>query len=507
MIKPVVLLILDGWGIESSKEYNSIKLANIPNYRRIIKEFPNTELITSGLDVGLPAGQMGNSEVGHLNIGSGRVVYQELTKIDNEIKTCNFFKNQVLIENMTKAKKNKKALHLMGLLSDGGVHSHINHIKALLKMAKNLDLDKVYLHALLDGRDVPPRSAKEYIESIENYMSHLELGKIATIQGRYYAMDRDKRWDRVELGYKAMAFSDGIKGKTALKAVDESYKNDINDEFVLPTVIDDYSGIEDGDSIIFFNFRGDRAREISEVFVKEDFNEFPRKNIKVNFVCLTEYEENLGVPIAFSPDRLKNTLGEYLSKEDIKQVRIAETEKYAHVTFFFNGGVEKANENEDRILVPSPKVATYDQKPEMSIFEVTNKVLEVLEAQKHEVVIINFANGDMVGHTGKLKAAILAVEAVDKCLGMIEEAVKKQDGVLLVTADHGNCEHMYNKKLKEAHTAHTTNPVPFIVISNKDFEVREDVNLSLRDISPTILKLLDLKVPEEMTGSSIIKDK
>ncbi len=506
MIKPVVLLILDGWGIENSNEDNAIKLADTPNYSRILNEYPNTKLLTSGLAVGLPQGQMGNSEVGHLNIGSGRVVFQELTKIDNEIKTNDFFKNKILLENMLKAKKNKKTLHLMGLLSDGGVHSHINHIRALLEMAKNIDVEKVYLHAFLDGRDVPPKSAKEYIKSIENYMSHIELGEIATLQGRYYGMDRDKRWERLELGYKAIAFGEGMNANSALKAIDDSYKNDINDEFVLPTVISDYTGVEEGDSIIFFNFRGDRAREISEVFVKDDFNAFSKKNIKVNFVCLTEYDETLDVPVAFPPERLENTLGEYLSKKGIKQVRIAETEKYAHVTFFFNGGVEPPNKFEDRILVPSPKVATYDLKPDMSIFEVLNKILEVLDEQKHEVVIINFANGDMVGHTGNLKAAILAVEAVDKCLGIIEEAVENKDGVLLVTADHGNCEHMYNKKLKEPYTAHTTNPVRFIVISNKDFELRKDKDLALRDVSPTILKLLDLEVPKEMTGRSIIKD-
>lgn len=505
MIKPVVLLILDGWGIEESKEANAIKLANTPNYSRIIKENPNTQLITSGIDVGLPHGQMGNSEVGHLNIGSGRVVYQELTKIDNEIKTGSFFNNEVLLNNMNLAKTSGKALHLMGLLSDGGVHSHISHIKALLEMAKNVNLKKVYIHAFLDGRDVPPRSAKEYIYSLEKFMNHLELGELVTIQGRYYAMDRDKRWDRLELGYKALAYGDGQKVESAIIAVENSYENDVNDEFVLPAVIGDYNGIEDGDSIIFFNFRGDRAREISEVLVKSDFAEFPRKEVKVNFACMTEYDESLGEPIAFPPERLHNTLGEYLSKKGMRQVRIAETEKYAHVTFFFNGGMEEPNENEDRILVPSPKVATYDLKPEMSLYEVTDKVLEVLEAKNHEVIIINFANGDMVGHTGNIPSAIKAVEAVDECLGKIEKAVKDLDGILLVTADHGNCECMYNKKLEESHTAHTTNPVPFIVVSNKKMEVRKDVGLSLRDIGPTILKLLDLEIPEEMTGTSLIK--
>lgn len=506
MIKPVVLLILDGWGIEESKDANAIKLANTPNYSRIIKDYPNTQLITSGLAVGLPHGQMGNSEVGHLNIGSGRVVYQELTKIDNEIKTGNFFNNEVLLENMNLAKSSGKALHLMGLLSDGGVHSHISHIMALLEMAKNLNLEKVYIHAFLDGRDVPPRSAEEYIITIENFMNQLGLGEIATIQGRYYAMDRDKRWERLQLGYKALAYGDGLKVESAIESVENSYAKNVNDEFVLPSVIGDYNGIKDGDSLIFFNFRGDRAREISEVLVKSDFTEFPRKDIKINYACMTEYDESLGEPIAFPPERMHNTLGEYLSKSGIRQVRIAETEKYAHVTFFFNGGLEEANLNEDRILVPSPKVATYDLKPEMSLYEVTDKVLDVLAAKKHEVVIINFANGDMVGHTGNIPAAIKAVEAVDECLGKIEKAVKDLNGVLLVTADHGNCECMYNFELKESITSHSTNPVPFIVISNKRMEVRKDVGLSLRDIGPTILKLLDLEIPEEMTGTSLIKD-
>lgn len=506
MIKPVVLLILDGWGIEDSNEANAIKLAYTPNYSRIIKDYPNTQLITSGLDVGLPHGQMGNSEVGHLNIGSGRVVYQELTKIDNEIKTGNFFSNEVLISNMQKAKLSDNALHLMGLLSDGGVHSHISHIKALLEMAKNIGLKKVYIHAFMDGRDVPPRSAREYIDSLEKFMEHIELGQIATVQGRYYAMDRDKRWDRVELGYRAIAYAEGVKEDSAIEAVEKSYEANINDEFIIPAVIGEYKGIQDGDSVIFFNFRGDRAREITEVLLKSDFSEFPRKNVEINYASMTEYDENLIAPVAFPPERLKNTLGEYLSKKGIRQVRIAETEKYAHVTFFFNGGIEEANFNEDRILVPSPKVPTYDLKPEMSLYEVTEKVLDVLENRIHEVVIINFANGDMVGHTGNIQAAIKAVEAVDECLGKIEKAVKDLDGALLITADHGNCECMYNKKLEESHTAHTTNPVPFIVVSNKKMNVRNENGLSLRDIGPTILKLLDLEIPVEMTGTSLIKD-
>ena len=505
MIKPVVLLILDGWGLSDEKEDNAIQLANIPNYNQILKEYPMTTLNTSGLAVGLPEGQMGNSEVGHLNIGSGRVVYQDLTRIDQEIRTGSFFKNQVLISSIKKAVEAGGAVHLMGLLSDGGVHSHISHVKALLDLAKSQGAGKVFVHAMLDGRDVPPKSAAEYIESIEKYMQHIGLGEIATIQGRYYTMDRDNRWDRVELGYKAMAGGEGVQFDSALKALEESYSKDVTDEFVLPSVIGDYEGIKDGDSVIFFNFRGDRAREISQVFYNEAFNSFPLQRLKVNYVCMTEYDENLGAPIAYPPERLENTLGQYLAKQGIHQIRIAETEKYAHVTFFFNGGVELANALEDRILVPSPKVATYDLQPEMSVFEVCDKVLEVLEAGKHEVLIVNFANGDMVGHSGMLDAAIKAVEAVDECLGRIVGKVEEKRGALLITADHGNCECMYNKKIGEAHTAHTTNPVPFIAVTPERVELRQDPDLSLRDISPTILALLDLEVPKEMTGKSIIK--
>lgn len=506
MVKPVVLLILDGWGLNEEQENNAIKLANTPNYDEIIRTYPMTSLQTSGLAVGLPEGQMGNSEVGHLNIGSGRVVYQDLTRIDKAIEDGSLYENPVLVENMALAVGQGKAIHLIGLLSDGGVHSHIRHAKALIKMAKEKGCQKLYFHGLLDGRDVPPKSAKQYIDELESYMKEVSLGSIATIQGRYYAMDRDNRWDRVELGYQAIANGQGLSFSTSIEALEDSYQRDVVDEFVLPSVIGSYQGMADGDSIILFNFRGDRAREISQVFYKEDFQGFETRPLRINYVCMTEYDENLGAPIAFPPEKLTNTIGEYLSSKGIHQVRIAETEKYAHVTFFFNGGVEAPNDLEDRILVPSPDVATYDLKPEMSIFEVCDKILEVLDNKKHEVLMINFANGDMVGHSGKLEAAIKAVEAVDKCLGKIRDKILEVDGALFITADHGNCEYMYNHDTDGPHTAHTTFPVPFIVVSHNKYRLREDKNLALRDISPTILKLLDLEVPAEMTGKSIIID-
>lgn len=505
MIKPVVLLILDGWGLCGDDEYNAIRTANKPNYDRILKDYPMVPLQTSGLAVGLPEGQMGNSEVGHLNIGSGRVVYQDLTRIDQEIRTGSFFRNKVLNAAISKAASTGKCLHLMGLLSDGGVHSHIDHLKALLELAKEKGVKTAYVHAMLDGRDVPPSSAGTYIEDLERFMSHLGLGTLATIQGRFYVMDRDKRWDRVEKGYRAIAEGEGLAFNTAMDAMEASYAKEQTDEFVLPSVIGGYGGVEDGDCVLFFNFRADRAREISRVFYDVDFKEFPVKRHEIDYVCLTEYDETLGAPIAYPPERLENTLGEYLAKKGMHQIRIAETEKYAHVTFFFNGGVEAPNPLEDRILVPSPKVATYDLQPEMSAFEVCGKVLEVLEEGSHEVLIVNFANCDMVGHTGKFDAAVKAVEAVDQCLGQIADKVAEKQGALLVTADHGNAECMYNKKIGETHTAHTTNPVPFIVLTPEAVRLRQDADLSLRDISPTILKLLDLEAPPEMTGKSIIE--
>lgn len=507
MIKPVVLLILDGWGLSRDKEYNAVYLAHTPRYDKLMKEYPHTSLKTSGLAVGLPEGQMGNSEVGHLNIGSGRIVYQDLTRIDKEIRQGNLAENPVLKEAMEAVREKGKALHFMGLLSDGGVHSHLDHLKALMEMAKNLGVEKVWIHGFLDGRDVPPKSAASYIENMEKFMDVLKLGAFGTIQGRYYAMDRDQRWDRVEMGYLALATGRGGRFGSALEALESHYRDGLTDEFILPSVMEGYEGMSEGDTVIFFNFRGDRAREISRVFYDPEFKEFPIYHKDIGYVCLTEYDENLGAPVAYPPEHMKNTLGEYLSHSGCRQVRIAETEKYAHVTFFFNGGVEEANPGEDRILIPSPKVATYDLQPEMSIEEVTGKVLEVLDKGLHEAVIVNFANGDMVGHSGVLKAAIKAVEAVDRNVGRIADKVLEMDGALLITADHGNAECMYNKRIGETHTAHTTNPVPFLLVSKKDLQLRTDLELSLRDIAPTMLELLGLGVPEEMTGKSILAER
>lgn len=504
MPKPVVLLILDGWGESSDQKDNAIFLADTPHYDRIMSTYPSVHLNTSGLAVGLPEGQMGNSEVGHLNIGSGRVVYQDLTRLDQEIRTGHFRQNPILLEGIKKAVVGKRSVHLMGLLSDGGVHSHIHHLLALLDMCKEQGVKSVLVHGFLDGRDVPPKSALQYVKVLEEHMDSIGLGRIATIQGRYYTMDRDKRWDRVEKGYQAMVNGFGPAYGSALEAIEAGYRTELTDEFILPSVIDGYEGMMDEDSLIFFNFRGDRAREISEVFLRPGFDAFPIRRINIHYVCMTEYDETLVAPIAYPPERLTNTLGAYLGEKGMRQVRIAETEKYAHVTFFFNGGVETPNPGEDRILVPSPKVATYDQKPEMSIYEVTQKVLEVLEGDQHNVIIINYANGDMVGHSGKLEAAIKAVEAVDACIGKVSQKVLEKNGVLMITADHGNCEQMLDKTTKAPHTAHTTNPVPFIVVSEPHKKLRESAELSLRDISPTILGLLDLTVPKEMTGKSII---
>ena len=506
MKKPVVLLILDGWGESEEKENNSIKLANTPNYDRFEATYPKTVINASGEYVGLPDGQMGNSEVGHLNIGSGRVVYQDLTKIDKAIREGTFFTNGVLVEGIKKAVAAGKKVHLCGLLSDGGVHSHISHIKALVKMCKDLGAGEVILHGLLDGRDVPPTSAGIYIEEMASYFKEEGIGRIGTIAGRYYTMDRDKRWDRVQLGYEAMCCGKGYSADTAEEGLKMAYDRGETDEFVKPTVIGEAAVVGDGDTFIFFNFRGDRAREISYAFADPDFDGFPVKKMAVDYICMTEYDETLKAPVAFPPDEIRNTLGAYLSEKGMTQARIAETEKYAHVTFFFNGGVEEPNAGEDRILVPSPKVATYDLKPEMSLYEVTDKVVEAVESGTYDVIIVNFANGDMVGHTGVLEASIKAVEAVDVSIGRVEEAVLKMDGVILLTADHGNSEKMTDGEGKPF-TAHTTNLVPFFVISRKgkDVVLRDEEGLALQDISPTILDLLDLPVPSEMTGKSLIK--
>ncbi len=508
MKKPVVLCIMDGFGKNNSEYGNAIALAKKPNLDKIMAECPMTYIGASGMDVGLPDGQMGNSEVGHTNMGAGRVVYQPLTRITKAFKDGEAYSNEALVGAMENAKG--KALHLVGLVSPGGVHSHTDHLYALLEMAKKHGVENVYVHALLDGRDVPPASAVDYLTELENKIKEIGVGKIASVMGRFYAMDRDNIWDRVEKAYAAMVYGEGIKADNAVDAVRASYETidedgkHLTDEFVLPTVIGEDGRIAENDSVIFFNFRPDRAREITRTFVDPDFTGFERKNgfFNLYYVCMTQYDAEMpNVKVAFGPEALTNTLGEYLSAQGKTQLRIAETQKYAHVTFFFNGGEEKQYEGEDRILVDSPKISTFDLMPEMSAPEVSEKLNEAVRSGKYDVVIVNFANCDMVGHTGIIPAAVKAVETVDACVGSLVEAVKDMDGVLFVTADHGNADKMLDEN-GEPFTAHTTNPVPFIVV-NYPCEVREGGKLC--DIAPTMLKVMGLAQPAEMTGESIIK--
>ncbi len=510
MKKPVVLTIMDGFGFNNDTIGNAIHTAATPNLDNIFSNCPTTQIGASGLDVGLPDGQMGNSEVGHTNIGAGRVVYQELTRITKSIADGDFYENEALCAAVENAKKNGAALHLMGLLSDGGVHSHIEHLYALVELAKKKGLSEVYIHALLDGRDVPPSSAADFIDAANEKLAEIGVGKIATVMGRFYGMDRDNRWDRVERAYAALVYGEGVKTNDAAAAVRESYTQidadgkNITDEFVLPTVVEGSRRIASGDSVVFFNFRPDRAREITRTFVDADFSGFERKTGKLDlyYVCMTQYDASMpNVDVAFRPQSLNNTLGEYLASKGLTQLRIAETEKYAHVTFFFNGGREVEFKGEDRILVNSPKVATYDLQPEMSAEPVCDKVCEAIKSGKYDVVILNFANCDMVGHTGFFDAAVKAVETVDKCVGAVRAATEDMGGVMLLTADHGNADRMLDTD-GSPFTAHTTNPVPFSVIG-MDCELREGGKLC--DISPTILKVLELEQPEEMTGISIIK--
>lgn len=510
MKKPVVLTIMDGFGISSETKGNAIYAAKTPVLDDIFKNCPTTQIGASGMDVGLPDGQMGNSEVGHTNIGAGRVVYQELTRITKSIEDGDFYKNDAFLKAIDNCKKNGSALHLMGLLSNGGVHSHIQHMYALVELAKRNGIDKVYIHALLDGRDVPPASAADFIDETNEKLKEIGVGKIATVMGRFYGMDRDNRWERVGKAYAALVYGEGIVTDDAAKAVRASYEQidsdgkHITDEFVLPTIVEGTERIKSGDSVIFFNFRPDRAREITRTFVDPDFTGFERKGGKLDvfYVCMTQYDASMpNVEVAFKPQSLVNTLGEFLAKNNMTQLRIAETEKYAHVTFFFNGGREVKFENEDRILVNSPKVATYDLQPEMSAIPVCDKVCEAIESGKYDVVILNFANCDMVGHTGVFDAAVKAVETVDTCVGRVKDSTLKMGGVMLLTADHGNADRMIDTD-GSAFTAHTTNPVPFAVIG-KDCSLREGGRLC--DISPTIIKILGLTQPEEMTGVSIIE--
>ena len=499
--KPLALIIMDGYGVTQDESVSAIAKAKTPNMDRYLKEYPNSQLNASGLAVGLPDGQMGNSEVGHTNIGAGRIVYQELTRITKAIEDGPFFENDVLVSAMENCKKYGSKLHLIGLLSDGGVHSHNTHLYALVEMAKKCGVTDVNVHALLDGRDVPPNSGAGYVKELDAKLKEIGVGKIATVAGRYYAMDRDNRWDRVEKAYDAIALGIGEKAFDAVDAVEKSYDAKVFDEFVVPTVIAGGAKVEKNDSIIFFNFRPDRARELTRCFVDDAFSGFERKVYnKVFYVCMTQYDASMpNVEIAFKPETLKNTLGEYLSEKGLKQLRIAETEKYAHVTFFFNGGVEKVYDGEDRALIPSPKVATYDLQPEMSAYEVTDEVLKRIASDKYDVIILNFANCDMVGHTGFMDAAIKAVETVDECLGKVVDAITAKGGALLITADHGNADKMMEAD-GSPFTAHTTNPVPLVMIG---FDGKLH-NGGLSDLAPTMLTMLGLDIPEEMTGKSLI---
>ncbi len=500
--KPLLLMILDGFGIGGERG-NAIQAASTPNLDRLFGNNPLTQIGASGLNVGLPDGQMGNSEVGHTNIGAGRIVYQELTRITKGIGDGSFFENEALLQAMDHAAAKGSALHLMGLLSDGGVHSHNTHLYALVELAKRKGLQQVYVHAFLDGRDVPPSSGQAYIQECQEKLKEIGVGEIATVMGRYYAMDRDNRWERVEKAYAAMVYGEGVAAGDPYDAVGKSYADEVTDEFVVPAVCSPNGHIKAGDSVVFFNFRPDRAREITRCFVDPDFDGFARKNgyFPLNFVCMTQYDATMpNVSVAFRPQSLANTLGEYLSQRGMTQLRIAETEKYAHVTFFFNGGVETVYPGEDRVLINSPKVATYDLQPEMSAYEVTDALIPRIESGEYDAVVLNFANCDMVGHTGIFDAAKAAVEAVDTCVGKIADAVAKMDGVMLITADHGNADQMYDEG-GEPFTAHTTNPVPFCVVGYP-CQLREGGVLA--DIAPTMLKILNLPQPSEMTGTSII---
>lgn len=501
--RPVLLCIMDGFGKNESTYGNAIAAAKKPNLDKIVSENPMTFIGASGLDVGLPDGQMGNSEVGHTNIGAGRVVYQELTRITKSIQDGDFFANEALVGAMENCKKNSSALHLMGLMSDGGVHSHNTHLYGIMELAKRSGVDKVYIHCFMDGRDVPPTSGKDYLAELYEKCDEIGVGEIATVMGRYYAMDRDNRWERVVKAYKAMTEGEGVKFDCACKMMEESYANDVTDEFIVPAVSEKAVPVKDNDSIVFFNFRPDRAREITRAFVDPAFSGFEREQLKgLYYVCMTQYDATMpNVHVAFKPETLENTFGEYISDKGLKQLRIAETEKYAHVTFFFNGGVEKQYPGEDRILVKSPAVATYDLQPEMSAYEVTDKLLAAIDSDKYDAIILNYANCDMVGHTGVFDAAVKAVEAVDTCVGKIVDAVAAKGGVTLITADHGNADKMYEAD-GSPFTAHTTNPVPFIVVGYP-CELREGGRLC--DIAPTMLKIMGLEQPKEMTGVSIIK--
>ena len=500
----VLLCILDGWGISNDTKYNAVYSANTPNYDNFMKNMSHTTIHADGLNVGLPEGQMGNSEVGHLNIGAGRIVYQELTRINKAIAEGDFFKNEEFLNAINHVKKNNSSLHIYGLVSSGGVHSAMNHLEALIKMAADNGLKNVYVHAFLDGRDTPPESAETFLAEIEETLKKYNLPKIASIIGRYWAMDRDKRWERIEKAYNCLVLGEGNKADSSKEAILNSYKNGKTDEFVEPVNIGG-KRISDNDAVIFFNYRPDRAREITRAIAFKDFDGFNRKKVLNNlyYVCMTQYDETFGLPVAFKPQKLVNILGEVLDANNIKQFRTAETEKYAHITFFFNGGVEEPNKLETRKLVASPKVATYDLKPEMSAYEVCDNVLEALDNKDYGFILVNFANPDMVGHTGVMEAAAKACSAVDECVGKIAEKALKNGVKMIITADHGNAEWMFNEQTNAPQTAHTTNIVPFIIVDSEKYNLKETG--ALCDIAPTILDLMGIKQPSEMTGHSMIK--
>ena len=502
--KPVVLIILDGFGHSENPQYNAIYSANTPVYDQLRAQYPHTLISGSGMDVGLPDGQMGNSEVGHMNLGAGRVVYQDFTRVTKAIRDGEFFTNEALTSAVDKAVAKGRAVHILGLLSDGGVHSHQDHLAAMAELAAQRGAHNIYLHAFLDGRDTPPRSAKPSIELLDETFTKLGKGRIASITGRYFAMDRDNRWDRVEQAYNLIV--DGVgqfNAATAVEGLEAAYARDESDEFVKATTIGAPVKVEDGDAVIFMNFRADRARELSRAFVDENFTEFNRRKVALaDFVMLTQYAASIKAPSAFKPEALTNVLGEYLANNGKTQLRIAETEKYAHVTFFFSGGREEPFAGEERILIPSPNVATYDLQPHMSAPEVTDKIVDAIENQRYDAIIVNYANGDMVGHTGVFDAAVKAVECLDSCLGRITEALAKVGGEALITADHGNVEQMEDECTGQAHTAHTCEPVPFIYVGNRKANLREGGVLA--DVAPTVLTLMGMDVPPEMTGRSIV---
>ena len=500
---PVALIIMDGYGCgDVNDPNNAVQIAKTPVIDGLKANFKNTQIFASGEHVGLPDGQMGKSEVGHTNIGAGRIIYQSLTRVTKSIKDGDFFTNEALVSVASEVKAQGGALHLMGLVSPGGVHSHSQHLYGLLEFAKQQGIEKVFVHAFLDGRDVDPSSAAEYVAELEEKIKEIGVGKVASVSGRYYAMDRDNRWERVQKAYDVIAYGKGGAADDAVAGIKASYEAEVTDEFVVPFAVGGYAGMEDADGVIFFNFRPDRARELTHAFTDTEFAGFERKGAVKAFATMTQFEEGLNVKVAFPPEAITNTLGEIVSKAGMTQLRIAETEKYAHVTFFFNGGVEEPYEGEDRILVPSPKVATYDLQPEMSAIEVTDKVVEAIKSRKYDFIILNYANGDMVGHTGVLEAAVKAVETVDTCVGRFVEAIREVGGEVCITADHGNADQMVDPDTGAPFTAHTTNPVPFIVVSDRVSEIASDG--ALCDIAPTMLTLAGMEIPAEMSGKPLI---